>query len=197
MAWREINEPEMDLQQFAELIDGQSGLFRDVGAESPLAKELCMGTTVRNTLSPARFSSDTWLPFCRSSMKPALLRARTTRSPETVGSFVISFRDFDDSPEGGFAVRRRIWGAPGFQIKFNGLAQVGPRRLDIFSLRSDSKLRASGDVPFVLFGYEGGKAVIHDRNRIRLTPTGQGSRYGEFQEIAASGNNKLRRGING
>jgi len=163
----------------------------------PLASELCMGTTVRKTFSPARFSSDTWLPFCRNSTKPAFLRARTTRSPETVGSFVISFGDFYDSPEGRFATGRRLWDAPRFEIQFNGFAQVGPSRLDIFPLRCNAKFRAARDVPFFFFGDERREPVVHKQNRIRLTAEGQGSRHFEFQETPPFNDNKLLRGING
>jgi len=169
----------------------------------PLASEPCMGTTVRNTVSPTRLSSETWLPFCLNSTNPAFLRARTTRSPETVGSLVISLRDFDDRPEGSFAVRRRFWGTPSFEIQLNGLAQVGPSRLDIFPLRRDAKLRAARDVPFIFFGDQRGEAVVHTRNRIRLRAQGQGSRRLRLREFADSAqasffrHKKLFRGKNG
>src|SRR5271169_4861031 len=148
----------------------------------PLASELCMGTTVRNTFSPARFSSDTWLPFCLNSTKPAFLRARITRSPETVGSFVISLGDFDYSPERGLAARRRLGGAPSFEIKLNGLAQVGPSRFDIFSLRGNAKLRTAGDIPIIFFGDQRGEAIVHTGNRIRLRAQRQGSHRLELRE---------------
>src|SRR5271155_3070014 len=141
----------------------------------PLARVLCMGTTVRRTFSPARFSSDTWLPLCRNSTKPAFFRARTTRSPETVGSFVISFRDFYDGPERRLAAGRRLRHTPGFEIQFNGFAQVSPSRLDIFSLGRDAELRTTRHVPFLFLGDERGEAVVHKQNRIRLTAEGQGS----------------------
>jgi hypothetical protein len=162
----------------------------------PLASVLCMGTTVRKTLSPARFSSDTWLPLCRNSTKPAFFRARTTRSPETLGSLVISFRDFYDSPKRCLAAGRRFRHAPSFEIQLDGLAEVGSSRLHIFPLRRNAKLRATSNVPLVFFGYESGKAIVHEQNRIRLTAREQGSNPFELQETPSPSSNKLLRGKN-
>src|ERR1700735_2361569 len=82
----------------------------------PLARVECCGTTVRNTLSPVRFSRETWLPFCRSTLKPARLRARTRRSPDMLGSRLILFCDFDECPERLLRNDVRVGPAPGFKI---------------------------------------------------------------------------------
>jgi hypothetical protein len=127
----------------------------------PFASSLCIGTTVLKTRSDVRFSRETWLPFWRNSTKPALFRARTTRSPETLGSLGISTRNFDGGPE-RFAFRRcPLRNAPGFDVQFNGFAKAGTRALDIFSLGSDVQLRAARDIPAVFFGNQRRKSVCH------------------------------------
>jgi hypothetical protein len=129
----------------------------------PLASSECMGTTVLNTLSPARFSKETWLPFWRSSTKPALFNAHTTRSPETLGSLDILVGDFYGSPE-GLAFGRPLFGnAPGFQVKLDGFAEVSASALNILSLRCDAQLGAASDIKTIFFGNERGKSVIHNQ----------------------------------
>lgn len=153
---------------------------RNMSARVPFASELCIGTTVRNTWPSIRFSSETWLPFCRNSTNPALISARTTRSPETEGSLVISLRDFDDGPEGSLAIRGRVRGAPSFEVKLDCLAEIGAGGLDVLPLRRNAELWAARDVPFIFFGDQGGKTVIHTRNRIRQNAKGQGLRTAEL-----------------
>jgi hypothetical protein len=127
----------------------------------PLASSPCIGTTVLNTRSLVRFSSDTWLPFWRNSTKPARFSARTTRSPETLGSFGILVRDFDCGPE-RFAFRCRTLGnAPGLQVQLDCFAKAGTGALDIFSLRSDTQLWAARDIPTVFLGNQRGESVRH------------------------------------
>jgi len=71
------------------------------------------------------------LSFCRNSENPARFKARTTRSPETLGSLGMSMRDFDGRPE------RRVFGwpffreAPCFEVKLDGFAEVGTSALNI------------------------------------------------------------------
>jgi len=127
----------------------------------PLANSLCIGTTVLKVPSEVRFSRDTWLPFWRNSTKPARFSARTTRSPETLGSFGMLVRDFDCGPE-RFAFRCRTLGnAPSLEVKLDGFAKAGAGALDIFSLRSDVQFRTACDVPTVFFGNQRRESVSH------------------------------------
>jgi len=127
----------------------------------PLASSPCIGTTVLNTRSLVRFSNDTWLPLWRNSTKPARFSARTTRSPETLGSFGILVRDFDCRPE-RFTLRSRTLGdAPGFQVKLDGFAKAGACALDIFTLRSDVQLWTARNIPAVFLGNQSGESVRH------------------------------------
>jgi hypothetical protein len=127
----------------------------------PLASSACSGTTVLKTRSDARFSRETWLPLWRNSTKPARFSARSTRSPETLGSFGMSMRNFDGSPE-CFAFGCRAFGnAPSLQIKFDGFAKAGAGALDVFSLRSDVQLRATRNIPAIFPGNQRGESVGH------------------------------------
>jgi hypothetical protein len=122
-----------------------------MSASVPLASTECIGTTVLNTISVERFSKETWLPFCRSSTKPARFNARTMRSPEILDRCP-EFLRFDRP------VFRR---APGFQIQFDGLAQISASSFDVVALRSDTKFRAAGDVNVFFFGDEHRESVSH------------------------------------
>src|SRR5256885_9388050 len=106
-------------------------------------------------------SSDTWLPFWRSSTNPARFSARITRSPETLGSFGISAGDFQSCPERLALSWTLFWNAPGFEVELDRFAQVGARRFDVLALRRDIQLRTSGDVPSVFFCDERRKAISH------------------------------------
>src|SRR5260370_38117551 len=102
-----------------------------------------MDTTVLKTRSLVCFSNDTWLPLWRNSMKPPGFSARTTRSPETLGSFGILVRDFDGGPE-RFTLRSRTLGdTPDLQVELDRFATAATGALDIFPLRSDVHLRAA------------------------------------------------------
>src|SRR5437899_8728651 len=120
-----------------------------------------MGTTVLKTNSAVRFSNDTWLPFCLNSTKPARLSARTTRSPETLGSLGMSVGDFDGRPERGTVHGALFRHSPGFQIKLDRLAQVCASALDVRALRCDAQFRAPGHVQAVFFRNERGEAISH------------------------------------
>jgi hypothetical protein len=132
-----------------------------MSARVPFASTECIGTTVRNTISEVRFSSETWLPFCRNSAKPARFNARITRSPETLGSLGTSVRDFDRRPEfltlDGPFFRR----APGFQIQFDGFAQISASILNVSALRSYAQFGASRDVKLIFFGDQNRESVSH------------------------------------
>ena len=130
-------------------------------ARGPFARAECMGTTVRKTISAVRFSKETWLPFCRSSTKPAGFHARITRSPETLGSFATSRRNFDGSPEFLRFDRPVFRRAPGFQIQFDGLAQISASSFDIVALRSNTQFWTAGDVKVFLFGDQYRESVSH------------------------------------
>jgi hypothetical protein len=132
-----------------------------MSASVPLASTECIGTTVLNTISVERFSKETWLPFCRSSTKPARFNARTTRSPEILGSFGTSGRNFDRCPEFLRFDRPVFRRAPGFQIQFDGLAQISASSFDVVALRSDTQFRAAGDVNVFFFGDEHRESVSH------------------------------------
>ena len=127
----------------------------------PLASSLCIGTTVLNTRSAVRFSRETWLPFWRNSTNPARFSARISRSPETLGSFGMSMRDFDGSPECLAFGCRAFGDAPGLQVQFDGFAKAGAGCLDIFSLRSDVQRRATRNIPSIFFGNQRGESVSH------------------------------------
>jgi hypothetical protein len=132
-----------------------------MSASVPFARTECIGTTVREMISAERFSSETWLPFCRSSTKPARFNARITRSPETLGSFGTSGGNFDGCPEflrfDGPVFRR----TPGFQVQFDGLAQITSRTFNVAPLRSHSQFRAAGDVKLFFFGDQDRESVSH------------------------------------
>src|ERR1700753_54655 len=134
----------------------------------PFASSVCIGTTVRNTLSPERRSTETWLPFWRSSVKPARLRARTKRSPETLGNLGMSAGYFYGSPE-RFKLSRSILGrAPGFEIQLDCLTQILASTDDVFALGSHTQLRAAGHIPIFFFRDQRREAVSH---RVMLTKT--------------------------
>src|SRR5260370_40549097 len=95
----------------------------------PLASSPCMGTTVLKTRSLVCFSNDTCLPFWRNSMKPPGFSARTTRSPETLGSFGILVRDVDGVPERFTLRSRTLGGTPGLQVEPNRFAKPRTRTL--------------------------------------------------------------------
>ena len=136
----------------------------------PLASSSCMGTTVLNTTSPSRFSSDTWLPFWRSSKKPARFSARMTRCPETLGNFGMLLGDFDGGPK-RFGIRRpRFRGAPGFEVQLDRFLKIRARALHISALRRDAELRAAGNIQPILPGYECGKTVVHTPILTELPP---------------------------
>lgn len=132
-----------------------------MSASVPLASTECIGTTVLKTLSLERFSNETWLPFCRNSTKPARLRARITRSPETLGNFGTSVRNFHRRPEFLRLDRSFFRRAPGFQIQLNSFAQIPARAFYIAALRSDAQLRASSDVKLLFFGDQNRESVGH------------------------------------
>ena len=127
----------------------------------PRANSVWSGTTVLKTRSDVRFSSDTWLPSWRNSMKPARFRARTTRSPETLGSFGISMGDFHGGPESFSVGGRPVRNPPSFEVQLNRLTQVCPSALYVFSLRGDVQLRAARYIPAVVLGDQGGESVGH------------------------------------
>lgn len=133
-----------------------------ISANVPLATSLCSGTTVLKTRSAVRFSKERWLPFWRNSTKPARFSARTTRSPETLGNFGISVRDFDGGPK-RFAFGRGTFGkAPSFQVQLDGFAEASAGTFNVASLRRDIQLRAAGYVPAVFFGDQHGESVRHN-----------------------------------
>jgi hypothetical protein len=132
-----------------------------MSASIPLASEECIGTTVLKTLSVERFSKETWLPFWRNSTKPARLRARITRSPETLGNFATSVGDFDRRPEFLRLGRSLLRRAPGFQIQLDGFAQVSARAFHIAALRSHAQLRASRDVKLLFLSDQNRESIGH------------------------------------
>lgn len=132
-----------------------------MSASVPLASTECIGTTVLKTLFAECFSKETWLPFCRNSTKPARFRARSTRSPETLGNFATSVRDFHRRPEFLWLDRSLFRRAPGFQIQLNGFAQIPTRTFNIVALRRHTELRASSDVKLLFFGDENREPVGH------------------------------------
>jgi hypothetical protein len=132
-----------------------------MSASVPLASTECIGTTVLNTISAERFSKDTWLPFCRNSTKPARFSARMTRSPETLGSFGTSGRNFNRCPEFLRFDRPVFRCAPGFQIQLDSFAQISSSTLNVVTLRGDAQLRAARDVKVFFFGDENRESVSH------------------------------------
>ena len=50
---------------------------------------------------------------------------------------------------------------PGFQIQFDGLAQVSPSAFDIVALRGDTQFWAAGDIKVFFFGDEDRESVGH------------------------------------
>ena len=127
----------------------------------PLASSLCIGKTVLQTRSDARSSRDTWLPFWRNSTNPVRFSARTTRSPETLGSFGMSMRNFDGSPECFAFGCRPFRNAPGLQIEFDSFAKARASALDVFPLRSDVQLWATRNIPTIFSGNQRGESVGH------------------------------------
>jgi hypothetical protein len=127
----------------------------------PLASTEGIGTTVLKTPSVERFSRETWLPFSRNSTKPACLRALITRSPETLGNFATSVRNFDGGPEFLWLDRSLFRCAPGFQIQLNSFAQVPARAFHIAALRSHTRLRASSHVKLLFFSDENRESIGH------------------------------------
>ena len=132
-----------------------------MSASVPLASTECIGTMVLNTISEERLSKETWLPFCRSSTKPARFNARTTRSPEILGSFATSGRNFDRRPEFLRFVGAVFRGAPGLQIQFDGFAQISASAFDVVTLRSDAQFWTAGDVKVFFFGDQDRESVSH------------------------------------
>src|ERR1700676_613233 len=129
----------------------------------PFANSECMGTTVLKTCSPTFFSRDTWLPFCRNSTKPPRLRARMARSPEMLGNLGISVRNFDGRPERWAFGWPLFRDAPGFEVQRDGFSKVRAGSFDIFALRGNVQLWATGDVPRVFLGDEHREAISHIR----------------------------------
>src|SRR5438445_9613471 len=132
-----------------------------------------MGTTVLKTNSAVRFSNDTWLPFCLNSRKPARLSARTTRSPETLGSLGMSVGNFDGRPERGTVHGALFRHSPGFQIKLDRLAQVCAGVFDVRALRCNAQFRATGHVQAVFLRDECREAVGHKAMLAELWPAGK------------------------
>jgi hypothetical protein len=132
-----------------------------MSASVPLASAECTGTTVLNTPSVERFSKETRLPYWRNSTKPARLRARTTRSPETLGNLATSVRDFDGRPEFLWLDRSLFRRAPGFQIQLNSFAQIIARAFHVAALRSHAQLWASSDVKLFFLSDQNREPVVH------------------------------------
>jgi hypothetical protein len=132
-----------------------------MSASVPLARTECIGTTVLNTISVERLSKETWLPFCRSSTKPARFNARTTRSPEMLGSLATSGRNFDRRPEFLRFDRPVFRGAPGFQIQLDSFTQISASTLDVVALRSDTEFGAACNIEIFFFGDEHRESVSH------------------------------------
>ena len=59
--------------------------------------------------------------------------------------------DFDNCPEGLLLGGAILGTAPGFEVKLNCFAEIRPRGLDVFALRSYIKFGASCHVAAVLF----------------------------------------------
>src|SRR5579859_2261176 len=73
----------------------------------------------------------------------------------------MSAGNFDGGPELGSFGGPSIGSAPSFQIEFDGLAQIGACRFDVFPLRSYTKFGASRDIPIVFLGDEGREPIVH------------------------------------
>jgi hypothetical protein len=142
-----------------------------MSARVPLAHSSCMGTTVLKTSPPARFSSDTWLPFCLNSPKPERFKARTTRWPETLGSFGMSSGHFDGRPKGVQGCWMLFGNSPSLEIKLDRFREICACGLNIFSLRSDIELGAAGHVPPIVLRDERRKPVSHAPIRTRTRGT--------------------------
>jgi hypothetical protein len=132
-----------------------------MSARVPFASTECIGTTVRKTIPEVRFSKETWLPFCLNSANPARFNARTTRSPETLGSLGTSVRDFDRRPEFLAFYGSFFRSAPGFQIQFDRFAQISTSSLDVSALGSYTQFRASCHEKLVFFGDQNRESVSH------------------------------------
>ena len=50
---------------------------------------------------------------------------------------------------------------PGFQIQFDGFAQISASTFDIVAFRSNTQFRAAGDVKVFFFGDEHRESVSH------------------------------------
>jgi hypothetical protein len=109
--------------QLQEVLDRKSSLLH-MSERVPLAMVECWGTTVRKVFSPTLLSSATWLPFWRRTSKPARFNARTSRSPETLGSLVMSVGYFDKRPESLLRSYWQVGNSPGFNVKFDRFAKI-------------------------------------------------------------------------
>lgn len=127
----------------------------------PFARVECCGTTVRRTLSPILFSSETWLPFCRRTTNPTRLSARTSRSPEMLGNRGTSPCNLDERPERLLRYAIRFGRTPRLKIKLDGFPQTRPGRFNVLALRRHTEFGAAGHIPIVFFGNQGREAVVH------------------------------------
>lgn len=132
-----------------------------MSASVPFASAECIGTTVLKAPSGERFSKETWLPFWRNSTNPARLSARTTRSPETLGSFATSMRDFYGCPKLLGLERSLFRHAPGFQVQLDSFPKIPSSALDIAALRSHAQLRTTRNIEFFFFGNQHRESVSH------------------------------------
>jgi len=130
------------LQKIEELFERETALLEDVG-ESAFGQLRVHGNDCLTGFVVGTFFERNMAAFWRNSTKPALFSARTTRSPETLGSFGMSVGDFDRCPElRGFG-GPRLGHAPGFEVELDRFAKVGPGTFDVLALGSDTQFRAA------------------------------------------------------
>ena len=69
--------------------------------------------------------------------------------------------DFDNRPEGLLLGGAVLGPTPGFEVKLNRFAEIRPRGLDVFALRSHIEFRAASHIPVALFRDQRGETVGH------------------------------------
>src|ERR1700685_1138034 len=111
----------------------------------PIANSGCSGITQPLDREVSDRLSTTWLPRCRTCVKPSFSMARIACAPETRGNLGKS--GLEDGDERSTVIHERKF----LEVQFGRFLQVGDCLFDGFALADGAHLRTFGTVEFLFF----------------------------------------------
>ncbi len=129
---------------------GKAGLAKDVG-ESPLSQSMVLRHDgPEGLLRRSFFEGHMTALLAQYNESSALEDAYEAHSGDT-RQFRHLPGDFDNRPEGLLFGRAVLGITPGFEVELNRFAEICPRGLDVFALRSHIKFGAACYIGAALF----------------------------------------------